>query len=91
VVDKFIVELQTQLDKKSVCLEITNQARQWLATQGYDKSMGARPMARLIQEKLKKPLANEILFGSLISGGVVKVKVKADELSFDYETELTPA
>jgi ATP-dependent Clp protease ATP-binding subunit ClpA len=91
VVDKFIVELQTQLDKKSVCLEITDQARQWLAKEGYDKTMGARPMARLIQDKLKKPLANEILFGALTEGGVVKIKVKAKKLHFEFEKELTPA
>jgi len=91
VVDKFIVELQTQLDKKSVCLEMTDQARQWLAKEGYDKTMGARPMARLIQEKLKKPLANEILFGSLTDGGVVKIKVKAKQLHFEFEKELAPA
>ncbi|PAJ73666.1 ATP-dependent Clp protease ATP-binding subunit ClpA [Pseudoalteromonas sp. NBT06-2] len=91
VVDKFIVELQTQLDKKSVCLEMTDQARQWLAIEGYDKTMGARPMARIIQEKLKKPLANEILFGSLSDGGVVKIKVKAKKLHFEFENELTPA
>jgi len=91
VVDKFVVELQAQLDKKSVCLELTGQAREWLAKEGYDKTMGARPMARLIQEKLKKPLANEILFGSLSDGGVVKVKVKAKKLHFEFENELTPA
>lgn len=91
VVDKFIVELQTQLDKKSVCLEMTDQARQWLAKEGYDKTMGARPMARLIQDKLKKPLANEILFGVLTEGGVVKIKVKAKKLHFEFEKELTPA
>ena len=91
VVDKFVVELQTQLDKKSVCLEMTDQARQWLAREGYDKTMGARPMARLIQDKLKKPLASEILFGALTEGGVVKIKVKAKKLHFDFEKELTPA
>jgi ATP-dependent Clp protease ATP-binding subunit ClpA len=91
VVDKFIVELQTQLDRKSVCLEMTDQARQWLAKEGYDKTMGARPMARLIQDKLKKPLANEILFGALTEGGVVKIKVKAKKLHFEFEKELTPA
>ncbi|EGI71638.1 ATP-dependent Clp protease ATP-binding subunit ClpA [Pseudoalteromonas distincta] len=62
VVDKFIVELQAQLDKKSVNLELTPKAREWLADKGYDKAMGARPMARVIQEELKKQLANEILF-----------------------------
>ena len=91
VVDKFIVELQAQLDKKSVNLELTNKAREWLADKGYDKAMGARPMGRVIQEQLKKPLANEILFGELVDGGTVKVSVKDKKLRFDYETNLTPA
>ncbi|NMM39507.1 ATP-dependent Clp protease ATP-binding subunit ClpA [Pseudoalteromonas arctica] len=91
VVDKFIVELQAQLDKKSVNLELTNKAREWLADKGYDKAMGARPMGRVIQEQLKKPLANEILFGELIDGGTVKVSIKDKKLRFDYETNLTPA
>ena len=69
VVDKFLMELQTQLDDKHVTLEISDEAREWLAIHGYDVKMGARPMARLIQEKLKKPLAEEILFGSLSHGG----------------------
>jgi len=79
------------LDKKSVNLELTNKAREWLADKGYDKAMGARPMGRVIQEQLKKPLANEILFGELIDGGTVKVSVKDKKLRFDYETDLTPA
>jgi len=91
VVDKFVVELQAQLDKKSVNLELTSKAREWLADKGYDKAMGARPMARVIQEDLKKQLANEILFGELISGGTVKVSVKDKKLRFDYESNLTPA
>jgi len=88
VVDKFIVELQAQLDKKQVELEISEPAMKWLGEKGYDKTMGARPMARLIQDKLRKPLANEVLFGKLVSGGLVKVGVKKDELSFTYETKV---
>jgi ATP-dependent Clp protease ATP-binding subunit ClpA len=91
VVDKFIVELQAQLDKKSVNLELTSKAREWLADKGYDKAMGARPMARVIQEQLKKQLANEILFGELMDGGTVKVSVKDKKISLDYENNLTPA
>ncbi|WP_440053113.1 ATP-dependent Clp protease ATP-binding subunit ClpA [Pseudoalteromonas sp. T1lg65] len=91
VVDKFIVELQAQLDKKSVNLELTSQARSWLADTGYDKAMGARPMARVIQDNLKKPLANEILFGSLSDGGTVKVSVKESKLKFEYQTEAVSA
>lgn len=85
VVDKFIIELQTQLDAKGVSLELTQVAREWLADKGYDKAMGARPMNRLIQDKLKKPLANEVLFGALCEGGVVKVDIKDDDIHFSYE------
>ncbi|MBB1404686.1 ATP-dependent Clp protease ATP-binding subunit ClpA [Pseudoalteromonas sp. SG44-5] len=91
VVDKFIVELQAQLDKKSVNLELSAKAREWLADKGYDKAMGARPMARIIQDQLKKPLANEILFGELVEGGTVKVSVKDKKIRFDYQSDLTPA
>ncbi|CAM4167374.1 ATP-dependent Clp protease ATP-binding subunit ClpA [Pseudoalteromonas byunsanensis] len=91
VVDKFVVELQAQLDKKSVNLELTSAAREWLGDLGYDKAMGARPMARVIQDKLKKPLANEILFGKLSDGGSVKVGVKGGELDFRYESNLVSA
>lgn len=86
VVDKFVVELQVQLDAKGVSLEITSAARNWLAEKGYDRAMGARPMARLIQEKLKKPLANELLFGDLVSGGSVRVDLQEDELKFDIQS-----
>jgi ATP-dependent Clp protease ATP-binding subunit ClpA len=89
VVDKFIVELQTQLDKKQVELNVTDAAINWLAEHGYDKQMGARPMARLIQDKLRKPLANEVLFGQLADGGAVTVNVKDDELSFEYRVAET--
>ncbi|WP_462177369.1 ATP-dependent Clp protease ATP-binding subunit ClpA [Pseudoalteromonas gelatinilytica] len=91
VVDKFIVELQAQLDKKSVNFELTSKAREWLADKGYDKAMGARPMARVIQEELKKPLANAILFGELADGGSVKVSVKDKKIHFDFETSLETA
>ncbi|MEI6893238.1 MAG: ATP-dependent Clp protease ATP-binding subunit ClpA [Colwellia sp.] len=87
VVDKFIVELQAQLDDKGVSLELTKQAKQWLVDNGYDKAMGARPMSRLIQEHLKKSLANELLFGELTQGGVAKVDVKKDKLVIDYENK----
>ena len=87
VVDKFIVELQAQLDDKGVSLELTKDAKKWLAQHGYDKAMGARPMARLIQEQLKKPLANELLFGDLTQGGVAKVGVKKDKLVLSCESK----
>ncbi|QMV14795.1 ATP-dependent Clp protease ATP-binding subunit ClpA [Vibrio spartinae] len=84
VVDKFVVELQAQLDARGVSLEVSEEARHWLAQKGYDKEMGARPMGRVIQEKLKKPLANELLFGALVDGGTVKVSLKDDEPVFEY-------
>ncbi|WP_371379233.1 ATP-dependent Clp protease ATP-binding subunit ClpA [Thalassotalea aquiviva] len=87
VVDKFIVELQAQLDLKGVSLELSDSARAWLAQNGYDKAMGARPMARIIQEHLKKPLASELLFGRLMQGGVAKVDTSKDnnQLVFTFE------
>ncbi|MGI0116419.1 ATP-dependent Clp protease ATP-binding subunit ClpA [Zooshikella sp. RANM57] len=86
VVDKFLTELQSQLDDKKVLLEVDEEARAWLADKGYDKQMGARPMVRVIQDVLKKPLAEQILFGKLAgNGGTVKVFVKEDELNFELE------
>ncbi len=84
VVDKFLVELQAQLDDKHVQLEVDAEARAWLADRGYDPLMGARPMARVIQEQLKKPLAELILFGALASkGGRVQITVSDDKLVID--------
>ncbi len=88
VVDKFLVQLQSQLDEKGVQLDIDDKAREWLANHGYDVKMGARPMARLIQDKLKKPLAEKVLFGELSHGGQVKVTVKKGELVLDTGKEL---
>ena len=89
VVDKFLVELQAQLDSKGVMIEVSDTARGWLANKGYDRQMGARPMARVIQEHLKKPLANMILFGDLTEGGVVSVSLneEKDELDFSVRKE----
>jgi ATP-dependent Clp protease ATP-binding subunit ClpA len=84
VVDKFIAELEAQLADRKVLVELTEKARSWLATNGYDSLYGARPLARLIQEKVKKPLADEILFGKLKDGGVVKVDVGENELVFAF-------
>lgn len=82
VVNKFLMELEVQLEPKHVVLEIDDEARAWLATHGYDKKMGARPMARLIQEQIKRPLAEELLFGKLHEGGHVLVTVDKGKLKF---------
>ena len=87
VVDKFIIELETQLQDKNVTLEVTAEARDWLGEHGFDPSMGARPMARVIKDSIKKPLAEELLFGCLASGGFVRVGVTEDGLSFDIREE----
>lgn len=90
VVDKFLTELQAQLDEKRVTLEVDDAAREWLAREGYDEKMGARPMQRLIQEKIKRQLAEDLLFGDLANGGgVVRVGVEAGELSIEIHTPET--
>jgi ATP-dependent Clp protease ATP-binding subunit ClpA len=85
VVDKFLFELEGQLEDKDVTLEVDTEARTWLAIHGYDPNMGARPMARLIQESIKKPLAEDLLFGKLASGGHIRIGVKDDALQFELE------
>lgn len=84
VVDKFVLEMESQLADKNVNIELDPAARAWLAEKGYDPVMGARPMVRLIQEKIKRPLADELLFGKLAKGGQVQITVKDDELVFDF-------
>jgi len=83
VVDKFIFELEAKLADKQVTLSLDSEARVWLAENGCDTKMGARPMSRLIQEKIKKPLANELLFGELTKGGHVTIKLDNNELVFE--------
>ena len=83
VVDKFLVELQVQLDDKQVTLEIDDEVRDYLAAKGYDRLMGARPMQRLIQDEIKKPLANMILFGDLVNGGVVHLTLEPESSDGD--------
>jgi ATP-dependent Clp protease ATP-binding subunit ClpA len=85
VVDKFIFEFETQLADKNVTVSIDDEARTWLAVNGYDAQMGARPMARLIQENIKKPLAEALLFGELANGGHINITVKDDKLAFDLK------
>ena len=89
VVDKFLVELQAQLDDKKVSLETDDAARLWLGEQGYDKVMGARPMARLLQERIKRKLAEELLFGKLLHGGRVFVSVADGDLTVNVEEKET--
>lgn len=87
VVDKFLIELEAQLHEKNVTLTATPSARDWLAQHGFDPLMGARPMARLIQDKIKRPLADELLFGKLVGSGRVTVDVKGDELVVEAQAE----
>jgi ATP-dependent Clp protease ATP-binding subunit ClpA len=82
VVDKFIAELEDQLLGRGVMIEVDKEARLWLANNGHDQKMGARPMARLIQEQIKKPLAEELLFGRLSNGGHVKITAEQNKLKF---------
>ena len=87
VVDKFLTELQAQLDEKRVTLEVDDAAREWLAREGYDEKMGARPMQRLIQEKIKRQLAEDLLFGDLSrGGGIVRVSAADGELSVEVDS-----
>ena len=87
VVDKFILQLELQLADRGVHIDLDDEARQWLTDRGYDKLYGARPMARLVQEKIKQPLAEELLFGKLVNGGEVKVRIKDNAPAF----EIVPA
>src|SRR5215217_444018 len=83
VVDKFILQLELQLADRNVHIELDDEARKWLTDKGYDKLYGARPMGRLVQEKIKQPLAEELLFGKLIHGGEVKVRIKENQPTFE--------
>jgi ATP-dependent Clp protease ATP-binding subunit ClpA len=84
VVHKFIYRLESQLSERNITINLTDEAQDWLAIHGYDKAMGARPLARLIADKIKKPLAEEVLFGKLSKGGSVTIGVEDDTLTFDY-------
>ncbi|WP_226626082.1 ATP-dependent Clp protease ATP-binding subunit ClpA [Alloyangia pacifica] len=85
VVEKFVLQLEAQLMDRNVSIELTKPAAEWLADKGYDDKMGARPLGRVIQENIKKPLAEELLFGKLVKGGLVKVTVKDDKLVLKTE------
>jgi ATP-dependent Clp protease ATP-binding subunit ClpA len=84
VVDKFVMQLEVQLVEREVKLVVSDEARTWLGEKGYDELYGARPLARVIQESIKKPLADELLFGKLAKGGHVRVKVADGKLAFDF-------
>ena len=90
VVEKFVLQLEAQLMDRNVSIEITKAAADWLGDKGYDNKMGARPLGRVIQEHIKKPLAEELLFGKLTKGGIVKVGVKAGELDLKIEEPQKP-
>ena len=83
VIDKFVIQLELQLADRDVHIAVADDAKTWLIERGYDKLYGARPLGRLIQEKIKQPLAEELLFGKLVHGGEVRVHVKDDALAFE--------
>ncbi len=83
VVNKFLFELESTLEDKGVSLIISDAARKWFAINGYDAQMGARPMSRLIEKEIRKPLADELLFGKLVNGGTVKVGIKKDAVALN--------
>ena len=91
VVDKFVMQLEAQLADRNVTIALSDDARDWLAKKGYDKLYGARPLARVIQEHIKKPLAEELLFGKLAKGGAVKVTLEGENLAFAIEEASPPA
>ena len=91
VVDKFIMQLEAQLGDRGVTISLTDAARQWLGQKGYDPAMGARPLSRIIQEHVKKPLAEELLFGQLVKGGAVEIDVADGKLVFAYPPQKTSA
>ncbi|HJO69192.1 MAG TPA: AAA family ATPase, partial [Rhodospirillales bacterium] len=84
VVEKFIMQLEVQLEDRNVTIELSEEAREWLAKKGYDRMFGARPLGRVIQESVKRPLAEELLFGKLEKGGVVCVSIEGGKVAFTY-------
>ena len=84
IVDRLFIELEGKLEKNEIEIELDNKARQWLIDEGYDKKMGARPLAKVINKHIKKPLADELLFGAIQSGGIIKVSVKKDKIDLNY-------
>ena len=91
VVEKFVMQLEAQLADRNVTIELSSAAKEWLAERGYDRLYGARPLGRVIQEYIKKPLAEELLFGRLVKGGAVKVTMKDNKLDFEFIEAAVPA
>jgi ATP-dependent Clp protease ATP-binding subunit ClpA len=91
VVQKFVLQLEVQLADRNVTIETTDEAADWLAKNGFDELYGARPLARVIQEEIKKPLADDILFGRLSRGGHVKVVLKDGKIAFEFDAPAGPA
>jgi ATP-dependent Clp protease ATP-binding subunit ClpA len=91
VVEKFVMQLEAQLADRNVTIELSSAAKEWLAERGYDRLYGARPLGRVIQEHIKKPLAEELLFGKLVKGGAVKVTLKDNKLDFEFTEAALPA
>jgi ATP-dependent Clp protease ATP-binding subunit ClpA len=91
VVEKFVMQLEAQLADRNVTIELSSAAKEWLAERGYDRLYGARPLGRVIQEHIKKPLAEELLFGKLVKGGAVKVTLKDNKLEFEITEASQPA
>ena len=91
VVEKFVMQLEAQLADRNVTIELSSAAKEWLAERGYDRLYGARPLARVIQEYIKKPLAEELLFGKLVKGGAVRVTLHDGKLAFDVVEAAVPA
>ena len=90
VVDKFIMQLEVQLEDRNVTFELSAAARSWLCRKGYDEAYGARPLSRIIQDNIKQPLADEILFGKLAKGGIVQVDVKTEDDTLSFATLAAP-
>ena len=85
IVDKFLTKLQAQLDKRNVEIVVSNKVVSWIADNGYDKEMGARPMERFISQNIKKPLVDKLLFGNLKGGGLIRVDIEKGKLKFVEE------
>ena len=87
IVDKFIIEVEAQLEDKGVSLSIDSSAKEYLANEGYDEVYGARELGRIIQEKVKKPMAEELIFGTLVKGGHVEITLKDNKIKFNFSSK----